>query len=163
MTVWNILKRFKFGQLWKLFWLAVKYPLFIYPTLKATAKSFRLAKKEFPKTHGKKGKANAFRHAFWNSYICFQCSKWNKNTSRIIVWTNKITAKHEELSPNEPIDTAMDLHNNKIGRDLFLKSEFKNINEIVTVIKREFGTAKQIKSVEDIAQYPNQLVYITEL
>ncbi len=28
---------------------------------------------------------------------------------------------HEELFPNEPLETKMDLHNNKIGMDYFME------------------------------------------
>jgi hypothetical protein len=162
MTIWTIIKRFQYKQFWELFVLSIKYPLYIYPTLKATAKSFQIAKKEFPKAHGKKGKANAFRHAFWNAYICYKCTKWSKNRQRIITWAELITAKHEELSPNEPLDTAMDLHNNKVGRIIFHEQNFENVYGIIECIKKELENAKKVSIVSEIEECVDTLIYIRE-
>lgn len=162
MTIWTIIKRFQYRQFWELFILSIKYPLYVYPTLKVTAKSFQIAKKEFPKRHGKKGKANAFRHAFWNALICYECSKWSKDRQRILTWAELITSKHEELSPNEPLDAAMDLHNNKVGRSIFNKGNFENVSEIINAIKKELDTAIKISSVEEIEKYTDILIYIKE-
>jgi len=163
MNIWSIIKRFKYGQLWQLFILSLKYPLFIYPTLKVTSKSFLKAKKEFPETHGKKGKANAYRHTLWNALICFECSKWGKNKNKIVTWAELITDKHEELSPNMPIDTQMDLHNNKIGRTLFLEVDFKNLEEISEKVKEKMTTAKQIATLKEIELYADEMVYISDV
>ncbi|MDJ0645432.1 MAG: hypothetical protein QNJ57_05535 [Flavobacteriaceae bacterium] len=162
MTIWNVIKRFNFKESWQLLVLSARYPLYIYPTLKATSQSYLHAKREYPKDHGKRGKANAFRHAFWNILICFECKKWNKNTRRILAWAKLITDKHEQLSPNEPIDEQMDLHNNKIGRNLFIASSFTSVKEMSDTIKYKMTDARQIKTVEDIQLYPTDLVYIKE-
>ena len=162
MTIWTIIKRFQYKQFWELFALSIKYPLYVYPTLKATAKSFQIAKNEFPKAHGKKGKANAFRHAFWNAYICYECTKWSKNQQRIIIWAELITAKHEELSPNEPLDTAMDLHNNKVGRTIFYERSLKNVNEIIESVKNDLESAKKVINVSEIEECVDTLIYISE-
>lgn len=162
MTIWAIIKRFRYRQLWQLCLLSLRYPLYVYPTLKATSLSYSWAKKEFPKDHGKKGKANAYRHAFWNSLISFECKKWSKNTRRVLAWTKLITDKHEQLSPNEPLDEYMDLHNNRIGRNLFIASSFTSVAEMSDLIKSKLKTAEKIERVEDIALYPTRLVYIGE-
>lgn len=162
MTIWTIIKRFQYKQFWQLFVLSIKYPLYVYPTLKATAKSFQIAKKEFPKAHGKKGKANAFRHAFWNAYICYECTKWSKNRQRIIIWAELITKKHEELSPNEPLDKIMDLHNNKVGRTIFLQKSFENINEIIESVKKELENSKKVSAASEIEEYVDSMIYISE-
>ena len=162
MTIWTIIKRFRYRQLWQLFLLSIKYPLYVYPTLKATSQSFLRAKHEFPEDHGKQGKANAYRHAVWNSLICFECHKWRKDRRRIIAWARLITDKHEQLSPNDPLDTAMDLHNNKIGRNLFISSTFTSIDEISDVVKEKLKTAKKIAQLEDTRQFPLDMVYIQQ-
>ena len=162
MTIWAIIKRFRYGQMWQLLVLSVKYPLYVYPTLKATSLSYAWAKKEFPKDHGKKGRANAYRHAFWNSLISFECKKWSKNTRRILAWTKLITDKHEQLSPNEPLDERMDLHNNKIGRNLFIASSFTSIEEMSDTIKEKMKTAIKIEKVGDAELHPTNLVYVKE-
>jgi hypothetical protein len=162
MTIWTIIKRFQYKQFWELFALSIKYPLYVYPTLKATAKSFQIAKKEFPKAHGKKGKANAFRHAFWNAYICYECTKWSRNRQGIITWAGLITAKHEELSPNEPLDKIMDLHNNKVGRTIFQRENFENVNKIIESVKKELDNAIKVSIVSEINKCADSLIYIRE-
>lgn len=162
MNTWQIIKHFEYGQLWKLFLLSIKYPVYVIPTLRATSKSFLNAKKEFPELHGKKGKANAYRHAYWNALICFYCYKWKKDGRRIVAWSRLITSKHEELSPNEPIDTAMDLHNNKIGINLFISGNFKTEDEISERIKYKLQSAKKIVTPKDVELHPLELVYIEE-
>ena len=56
----------------------------------------------------------------------------------------------------------MDLHNNKVGRSIFNKGIFENINEIINVIKLELDTAIKISSVEEIEKYTDILIYIKE-
>lgn len=162
MNTWQIIKRFKYSQLWQLFVLSIKYPLYVYPTLKATSKSLLHTKNEFPETHGKKGKANAFRHAYWNTLICFECYKWKKDRRRIVTWAKLITDKHEQLSPNDPLDECMDLHNNRIGINLFIQSSFKSEEEISKHIKNKLESAKKVETIEGVEQYPLELVYIKD-
>ena len=90
-------------------------------TVKATFSVMKIAQKEFPDVHGHHNKANAFRHALWNIYIANKCKRFSKNNSQIIDWTKGFTDWHEEFSPNEEIAKSMDLHNNLIGRQLFIE------------------------------------------
>lgn len=46
--------------------------------------------------------------------------KREKDLDSIISWTKEITDWHEDFSPNKELARAMDLHNNFIGRELFL-------------------------------------------
>jgi len=126
MSIWSIIKLLKYKQLKSAFFLFLRKPLFIYPTLSATVEAYRTSQKEFPKTHHLNGKGNAFRHAFWNMMLCKQCSNWTTNNDKAIAWAKTITDWHEELSPNKPLDKAMDLHNNKIGRKLFKQLNTKS-------------------------------------
>lgn len=162
MNTFKIIKRFNFKQLAQLFFLSIKYPLYIYPTLKATSKSFLEAKNEFPETHNKKGKGNAFRHAYWNTLVCYECFKWKKDRKRIVSWVNAVTYKHEQLFPNDPLDRRMDLHNNKIGVNFFIQSTFTSSDEISVRIKNKLESAQQIKTIDDVKKYPLELVYIAD-
>lgn len=161
MTIWEVIKSLRFSRLRHLLFLALKHPVMVYPTLKATAAGYQIAKKEFPETHGKKGKGNAFRHALWNALICYECYKWRKNKIKVIAWAKIITDKHEELYPNQPLDTAMDLHNNNIGREMFRNGYFTNVKEIVEGLKVKLGEAKHITFVNDVEKVVDELVYIT--
>jgi hypothetical protein len=162
MTIWRVLKQFNYKQLWQLFVLALKYPIYIYPTLKATVKSFQISKGEFPKTHGKKGKGNAFRHALWNLLICNECLKWRKDKSRVVAWAKIITDKHEELSPNNVLDKVMDLHNNEVGRGLFQEFQLKNINKTIEKLKIKLNSSKKIEDPNDVNNFSGDLIYIKE-
>lgn len=162
MTIWDVLKNLKYNRLKRLFFLALRYPIMIYPTLKATAISYRKSKRLFPTSHGKKGKANAFRHSLWNVLICIECYKWRKNEQRIIAWAKIITDKHEELSPNLEIDRIMDMHNNRIGRELYELYKFKNIEEIIPVLYNRLEFAEKILNVEDVSKFKNEMVYISD-
>ena len=73
---------------------------------------------------------------------------------------------HEELFPNEPLETKMDLHNNKIGMDLFM--------EMLPGIHRQFFESgffveklkvmtKNAEILNDVDQNLGQaLVYLSE-
>lgn len=77
-----------------------------------------------------------------------------------------MTNMHEELFPNEPLETKMDLHNNKIGMDLFM--------EMLPGIHRQFFESgffveklkvmtKNAEILNDVDQNLGQaLVYLSE-
>ena len=54
----------------------------------------------------------------------------------------------------------MDLHNNYIGRELFLKTPESTHKQWVILMKKQLHKAVQIVSVEDVVNYPSQLVYL---
>ena len=56
----------------------------------------------------------------------------------------------------------MDLHNNKIGRNLFISSSFKSLDEISKTIMNKLEFAKKVDQIEDMALYPLDMVYLTE-
>jgi len=72
--------------------------------------------KRFGKAHHKNNKANAYRHALWNMAIAQQCIKKGKTLSVSLAWAEEITNWHEKAFVNNPLETQMDLHNNKMGR-----------------------------------------------
>ena len=154
-----------FPKLWKLLTIVAPHPLFAIMSFHATVKSFALAKKHFPKTQGGNGKGNAFRHALWCCLILTYCCKIS-SPEKAKDWTKKITDMHEELFPNQPLETKMDLHNNQVGIDLFMKMlegihrQFFEPNFFVVELKELLKTAKVLKNMED--SFPNELVYLEE-
>ena len=62
--------------------------------------------------------------------------------------------------PNEGPARIMDLHNNYIGRELFLKTPENTHKQWVILMKEQLHKAVQIVSVEDVVNYPSQLVYL---
>lgn len=162
MSIWETLLRLRFAQLLHLMFIALRYPLFVYPTLKATTVSYQTAKKYFPKTHSKSGKGNAFRHALWNMLICFECIKWKGDKERVLAWARLITEEHERLYPNEALSREMDLHNNRIGRELFEAADFENLETIIRDLQMKLESVKIIKVPGDSKYYEHELVIIND-
>ena len=76
-------------------------------------------------------------------------------------WSKRITDLHEELSPNSILAKEMDLHNNRIGRDLFAENrdiQFDHVEELQKMTRN----AVKISSSEDIKAAKKELVYIED-
>lgn len=73
---------------------------------------------------------------------------------------------HEELFPNEPLETKMDLHNNKIGMDYFMEllpgihRQFFEKSFFVDALIKKMGDAKVLKNLDD--NFEGHLVYLEE-
>jgi len=96
-------------------------PIMFYCFVIATKKCISRCNKHFGKAHHKNNKANAYRHALWNMLITHQCIKAGKNLNSSLSWAEEITNWHEKAFVNNPLETHMDLHNNKIGRKWYEK------------------------------------------
>lgn len=133
--------------------------------LYATIKSFSLAQKHYPKTHSNNGEGNAFRHALWNCLILMYCCKIS-SPQKSLDFCEKMTTMHEELFPNEPLETKMDLHNNQIGRDYFMSllpgihRQFFETNFFVEELKNKTKNAIILENVDD--DLGNNLVYLKQ-
>ena len=137
-----------------------------FPTSYATMKTMQIAHQKFPGIHHLHNPANAFRHALWNALIAYGASKWSKKENYVMAWTEKITLWHEDFSPNRPLERTMDLHNNQVGRSIFLKlrQQHKKISRelIVSKIYSLLTDAMKIEEVTDPERFPNRLVYIDD-
>lgn len=162
MNAWRIVKALNYGQLWSLTLLGLRHPLFMWATTRATVSTFAISQKEFPNIHGKHNKANAFRHALWSVLIAKKSARFSTDTLEVLQWTQRITDWHEDFSPNEPLAEAMDLHNNKIGRDLYLDLGQLPANSITHRLKAALTKAQKISQLADIEKYPQQFVYIED-
>ena len=116
----------------------------------------------YGKAHHKDGIENAFRHALWNVLICQKTLKITKNEEKSAFWARKVTNLHEKLAKNEVLETAMDLHNNAVGRIQFLEILDQNSAKTVDFIQKSLKNAKKVGEIEEIENYTNELVYITE-
>ena len=73
---------------------------------------------------------------------------------------------HEELFPNKPLETKMDLHNNQIGMDYFMEllpgihRQFFETSFFVEELKSKTKSAKILKGLDD--QYEGDLVYLNK-
>ncbi|MFO8147657.1 MAG: hypothetical protein R6U03_09735 [Gillisia sp.] len=156
------IKSLNFWQFFELAKVLILKPLFIFPTYKATRETVKICNSHFGKKHHKNNSTNAFRHALWNFLICVKCYKASNSVEKASNWAEKITSLHEVLSPNSELAKIMDLHNNRIGRELFEKNTSNRIS-IITVLKEMMENAVQVCSVEEIETVQNRLVFIEKL
>lgn len=116
----NSLRQLSFKKIMKLLGLLLPHPIFAILSVFATIKAFTFAQNEYPNTASTNGKGNAFRHSYWCCLILMYCCKVS-SPEKALDFCKRMTDMHEELFPNEPLETKMDLHNNKVGMDFFME------------------------------------------
>jgi hypothetical protein len=163
MNVTGFIKLINKGNAWSFILLFMRHPLNLLPTFLATYQCVKISDKEYGTLHHKNNVTNAFRHALWNYLIAKKCSRWRRNKRKAIRFAQKITNWHEEFSPNAPLEKEMDLHNNHIGRRLFIQENEESVDKFVLLLKEKVKSAKRIVNKEDIKRYHNELVYIHEI
>lgn len=163
--LFNTLRTLSFKKIIKLLKLTVPHPLFAVLGVYATMKSFVIAKEYFPQTNSSSGVGNAFRHALWTCLITMYCSKVS-SPRKALDFAKKMTDLHEELFPNKPLETKMDLHNNKVGMDLYeellpgIHRQFFETSFFIDQLLEKTKTARLLEDVE--ADLDHNLVYLKE-
>lgn len=161
--IFNTLSTLSWKKIIKLLTLVLPHPLFAILSFYATIKSFTLAQKHFPKTNSNDGIGNAFRHALWCCLIMMYCCKIS-SPEKSLKWCKKMTDLHEELFPNEPLQTMMDLHNNKVGMSLFMEllpgihRQFFETGFFIDVLLKKTKTAAVLRHPDE--NHGNELVYL---
>jgi len=163
MNTRSLLKLVNKGNAWSFIILFIRHPFNLIPTILATYQCVKISDEHYGKLHHKNNASNAFRHVLWSYLIAKKCSNWRRNKRKAIRWAEKITNWHEEFSPNEPLEKEMDLHNNHIGRKLFILNDEKPIDDFVKELKEKAKNSKLVKVSEDIEKYTNDLVHIVEI
>jgi hypothetical protein len=79
-----------------------------------------------------------------------------------VFWAKKVTHLHEKLAKNGELETAMDLHNNAMGRIQFLELLEQNEAKMIDFIQKRLQNAKKVNEIKEIEIYTNELVYISE-
>lgn len=148
------------SQLVQFGFIFLKKPLLIIPTLKATKQTFSICNRLYGKAHHRSNKANAFRHALWNVLICQKTLKITKNDEKSEFWAKKVTDLYEKVTNNDPLDQAMDLHNNNIGRVVFRSKTFKNDTEIINFLQNMAENAQKVSKMIEIKDSEENLIYI---
>lgn len=157
------LRQLTFRKLLKLFALAVSNPVFAVLSFIATVKAYQIAKKYFPDTNSNNGIGNAFRHALWVCLIMMYCCKIS-SAKKAEKWCVRMTSLHEELFPNKPLETKMDLHNNQVGLNYFLEllptvhRQFFETSFFIDGLLDKTKTAKIIENLTDDGG--RELVYL---
>ncbi len=160
MNLFKTISRIRFKSFWQLVMLCVPNIMLLWPTYVATKTSMRLSTEHFGRKHRENGPANAFRHALWNYLIALKCTKWSKNEGRVLRWTKNITDWHEFAFPNRQLAKKMDLHNNEVGRNLFLEYSESSIDHIVEKLQKMTEDSVYIEKEEALKSLKNQLVHI---
>ena len=130
----------------------------IWPTWRATNKSVSIASQYYGKWHHKNTPANAFRHALWSYLIAANCLKHKDQVNEVVDWALKITDLHEELYPNEPIEKAMDLHNNHLGVHYFRKLRIRSEEEIVSTFRELTQHSVRIAHMKELEGVPEDIM-----
>jgi hypothetical protein len=162
MKIWNRIKQLSLKQFFILLKVFMMRPLYIIPTHKATLETLQICNKLFGTKHQNHNKENAFRHTLWNILIAKNCYKHKRGATRVINWTEQITTLHEKIAPNKPLETAMDLHNNKIGLVLFEQEKLyqKNLSEIKKMLLQKMESSIKVNSREEMKQHLDKMVYL---
>jgi hypothetical protein len=121
-----------------------------------------VSNQHYGRLHYKNGPANAFRHAFWNYLIAKKCHLISKNKARALMWSEKITDWHEEAFQNRELARKMDLHNNEVGRFIFLKYSSYAKNEVIDILKQMTRASSKVDSNSNFANFKNKLVHIID-
>ena len=160
MKLLKTLRRIDLNSFWQLIRLGLRNPFFILPTLNATKECLFVSTKHFGRLHYQNTPANAFRHAFWNYLIAQKCAKWSSNTNKLVNWAKNITDWHENAFRNRKIARKMDLHNNHVGRAIFIKHKKSPMEEVISLFLELAKNSKQITEQSLLKQYQFSLVHL---
>ena len=145
--------------------LALRYPHFSLFGFYATLRTYAITKKLCQKTNSTSGIGNAFRHALWTCLITMYCSKIS-SSRKALAYAKAFTDMHEELFPNKPLETKMDLHNNRVGLHLFeamlpgIHRQFFETDFFVEKLLEKTKTAQVLNSLTQ--ETSDELVYLNE-
>lgn len=159
MILWKGFRNLNFEQLITLFKLFLKHPLFLWPSIKATADTLRICNDKFGSRQEGHTPENAFRHALWNYLLCLEGEKVSGHVEEAMNWAKTLTELHEKFAPNKELPRKMDLHNNNIGRELFRK-ERKEVASILPVLEGMMKNAMQIADSSELKDFKDLMVYI---
>ena len=140
------------------------HPLFAILYTYASFKAFAKAKELYPETNSNNGKGNAFRHSYWCCLIMMYFCKVS-SPEKSLKWCEKLTNMHEDLFPNKPLETKMDLHNNRVGMDYFMSlvpgihRQFFESSFFIEELQKRTENAVLIRSVDEEVD-ENQLIYL---
>lgn len=152
-----------FRKLLQLLRLTLPHPILSVLAFYATFRAFMLAKKYFPRTNSSDGVGNAFRHALWCCLIMMYCCKVS-SAKKSLRFCEQLTSLHEELFTNQPAQRFMDLHNNRVGMEIFMEMlqgvhrQFFETSFFINVLFEKTKTAKLMRTQD--REYGNDLIYL---
>ena len=158
MNITARIKQLSLKNLWRFFVLFLRHPIMGYQAIKATKQSIKICNDKFGMKHHGQGQANAFRHAFWNYLICKKCVKYAKNDQKSVDFAKKLTDLYEKATQNEPMDQAMDYHNNAVGRSIFIEIGIKKDDFAIVFVEKMSKNAKKVSNLIDFESNKRDLV-----
>lgn len=162
MNITAVLKSMDFRQLWSLFWLCIKRLRFVIPTIKGTRKTVAICDELYGDAHHRDGPENAFRHALWNMLIVKESMMSKLPLERSLAWAKTITDWHEDFSPNAPLAREMDLHNNRLGRELVARFSEEKEDFMVGMILKMVPLSRKRTHIEQLKEDRGVLVHIED-
>ncbi|WP_224484244.1 DUF6973 domain-containing protein [Robertkochia aurantiaca] len=165
MSTGKVLRSLRPEVVWKTSRYFLTRPAGMLAAFLATRSCLKLSGELFGKAHHRNGKANAFRQALWNMLIIKYSMKMGYSTERALKWADEITLHHEDLSPNPPLARIMDLHNNRIGRDLWTGINCTASDPdglLAENVMNLLKSAVRVSSLEDTGKHPEKLIYIED-
>ena len=162
MNVAGVIKSMDFRQLWSLFKLCIGHLRFVIPTLRGTRRTVGICDALYGKKHHKNGPENALRHALWNALIVQRSLVKGLSLERSLDWAKTITDWHENFSPNADLARAMDLHNNRVGRDLIAEFPEESEDFLVGQLLKMFPLSRKRTQIEQLKEDKNVLVHIED-
>ncbi|OPC04300.1 hypothetical protein BAS10_14580 [Elizabethkingia meningoseptica] len=148
----NSFRQLTFKKFIRLLKLSLSNPIFSVLSFIATVRAYTIAKKYYPRTNSTDGKGNAFRHALWCCLILMYCCKVS-SPRKCLQWCKKVTDFHEEIFPNEPLQTKMDLHNNSVGIQFF--------ESLLPGIHRQFFETSFF--IKELIEKTDRAVFVTSM
>ena len=165
LIITKAIAHLSFRNLVRLFLLVSSHPWLSIMGFWATLKAFGIAQQIFPASASGNGVGNAFRHALWSALIISYGCKIS-SPQKAKHYCLKMTNLHEELFPNKPLEKQMDLHNNKIGIDLFfemLPSIHRQFFETSFLVDALLAKTKTAIVITDTVSFPtNEMVCIQD-
>ncbi len=162
MNLWGRIKKLSIPSLIGFGWILIRSPHLILPVYKVTQKTMQISNERYGKAHFYSGKANAFRHALWNYLLCQKVNSIINNPIRSSIFTECLVNYYEKVTQNEAMERMMDLHNNEIGRMIFLSTLKENQEKMIDFIQKQAKNAQKVSKIESFQEFMNQLVYLKE-
>ena len=97
-------------------------------------------------THAHNGKGDAFRHAYWNALDAAEFGAF---------FTKVFTDAHEWNSGNHPLETAMDFHNNGVGRLIGENYSFTTPDSVIEAMVHTFLGNGDLKYLSPLGESQN--------
>lgn len=162
MKIWKRIRSLSLYQLYKFSMLFLRHPRLITSTINATKETFFICNRFYEEGHGISNRGNAFRHAVWNILICEKSFKKTKNRQKSVDWAQKVTDLYEKVTQNSKLDEQMDLHNNAVGRNLFLSLLEEDKDKIIQIVYKKSLKAVKMISVKDLENLKQDMVYLID-